>query len=154
MTPSVGELCVVVVLGERDQERDQRIAIACRDGHVLELRRRIAHETLARESGDGDVLIDDRVEIECGAVVEVRSGVGTVAQHRSLELRHGGGETLIDVAVHGADKALQSTLRVGHVRVEVDVPEDEIGVVRIGANASRRKVSVAFGWLALAADTH
>ena len=87
-----------------------------------------------RESGDRDVLIDDRIEIECGAVVEVRGGIGKVTQHRSLELRDGGGEALIDGAVHSADKAFQSTLRVRHIRVEVGVPEAEVGVMAWPAN--------------------
>jgi hypothetical protein len=76
MTREVRAFCVVAILGERDEERDQRIAIACRDGHAFELRRRIAHEAVARKCGDGDVLIDDCVKIKRGAVVEIRLGVG------------------------------------------------------------------------------
>src|SRR5271154_4513831 len=91
------DLRVVVILGEGLEEGHEGGHVRLADGHVLKFGRGIAQKTLARELRVVDVELDDVVEGELAAVVEIGSRVFEIAEHRRLEL----GDCVRQALVHG-----------------------------------------------------
>src|ERR1700722_8640867 len=85
---------VGIVFGQGGEEGYESRDVARAQGHILELRWGVAQQGLARELRAVDVEVDDIVESQRAAVVEVRSGIFQVAQRRSFDLCVGCGQAL------------------------------------------------------------